>query len=634
MADMKLELQLRLQDRMSAALKAALRGVQDGTKNLGNEMKNLNKISQARQALGVRSETAIQREIARTQAAYNRMARSGLLSSRELSRAKEAELRKIRDLNAELGKGAGLYSKLQKAAGVAAGVSAGGYVAKQALSKPMDYDRQLALTANVAFSDRSVTGRIAGKAELDKAVRAAQAKGMGSQEQVLQTLNDLIGSGAMGRGQAGVKSSMALLPTIAGGSSGTGSDPADIAKIVMAAKQNMKMTDEEVKRFISQSITAGNLGWFEIKDMARYLPEQMASAAASGMKGVKGAQDLLAFNQVARISAGTPDQAGNNVVNLLNKMVSVDTQRDFDKQGINLTGSLVASRAKGVGTLDAFMGLVDNVASRNPEYKKLQALAGKQTGKEQQQTFNAMMDIMEQSGIGAVVQDRQAMSALIGLRQNKAKYNQIRAAVEADTGGQIEANMAVLDSTLSAKGERAANAKDAAAYGAASAAEGPLGSLLSGATSLATAFPGVATAAYAAAAALAAVAAAGTIGGLAGGRKAAGVGAAARGVGGKVMGAGRGLLAAGGALIGSVGAMPVAAVGATGFLSYAVGTRLNNGINSAVNWATDGKNGNLGGLIYDLLHREKEPIKVQVEVKNGQIVQSVNQTNSKEMRRR
>ena len=172
-------------------------------------------------------------------------------------------------------------------------ISAGGYVAKRALDRPMAYDRQLALTANVAFSDRSVAGRIAGKMELDKAVRQAQRNGMGSQEDVLQTLNDLIGSGAMGSGQQGVKSSIGMLPTIAAASSGTNSNPADIAKIVMAAKQNMNMTDAEAKRFISQSITAGNLGGFEIKDMARYLPEQMASAAANGMKGVKRRAGLV-----------------------------------------------------------------------------------------------------------------------------------------------------------------------------------------------------------------------------------------------------------------------------------------------------------------------------------------------------
>lgn len=623
MTDMKLELQLRLQDKMSNALKAALKAAQDATKNLTGEVRNLNKVNQARQALGIRSETAIQREIARTQAAYSRLAKSGVLGSRELARAKDAELKKIRELNTELGKGADLYSKLQKAGGFAAGAVAGGYVAKRALDKPMAYDRQLALASNVAFSDRSVAGRLAGKAELDKSVRAAQAKGMGSQEEVLQTLNDLIGSGAMGSGQAGVKSSMALLPTIAAASSGTGSDPADIAKIVMAAKQNMKMTDDEVKQFISQSITAGNMGGFEVKDMARYLPEQMASASANGMRGMSGAQDLLAFNQVARITAGTPDQAGNNVVNLLNKMNSVDTQRDFKKQGINLTGSLVASREKGIGTLDAFMGLVDNVASKNPKYKKLQAKASKQTGKDQQETYSAMMDIMEQSGIGSVVQDRQAMSALLAMRKNKGRYNEIRNAVTADKGGQIEANMTVVDSTLSAKGERLANAKDAAALNATGAIDGPLSSLLTGATNLATEFPktsaalALLTGAFATGAA--AIAAAGGFGLITGGKGA--LPSKMPGTLPKVLKAGTGMMRNGG-LVGIA-----AGIG----LDYAIdGLMSDTSYRDKKTGLKYENHGRAGGAWV----KDDKPIKVIVEVKNGSVVASVNEKNSKEMRRR
>lgn len=597
MANMNLELQLKLQDRMSAGMKAALRAMQNATKDTKREMEGLANAANKIKPTGI-----------------ERMAKA---------------LREVKALSKSV------MDTLNKTAQAGAGIAAGSYVAKRALDKPMAYDRQLALTSNVAFSDRSAAGRVAGKIELDKAVRSAQKQGMGSQEEVLQTLNDLIGSGAMGNGQAGVKSSMALLPTIAAASSGTGANPADIAKIVMAAKQNMGMSDAEVKQFISKAITAGNLGGFEIKDMARYLPEQMASASATGMKGMKGAEDLLAFNQVARITAGNSDQAGNNLVNLLNKMNSIDTQRDFKKQGINLSGSLINARSKGVGTLDAFMGLVDNVASKNPEYKKLQAKAASQKGSEQKQTLEAMMDIMEQSGIGTVVQDRQAMAALLGARLNKGKLNEVRAAVQADRGGQIETNMAVIDSTASASAERLANAKDAAAYGTEQAMAGPLKSMLDGITSVAEANPILAASAYAAATALGVVAASAGIGGLFKMGKVGGVAKSGASIAGRVgLGAvgGRALVAGGAALAG-VGALPLAAgaVGA-GALMYSVnGLMKDNDMRDptkhpGMKFERYGRGG--GAWVKD-----DKPIVVNLHIDGKQISSTVETRQSKEARR-
>lgn len=529
--NLALSLQLKLQDRLSAGIKRALRDIQGETKNLKRDFEGVAKAANSIKPNAIERMTKALREAKNT-------ARSTL------------------DI-------------INRTARAGASAAAGAYVVKRALDKPMAYDRQLALTANVAYSDRNVAGRLAGKAELDRAVRNAQNLGLGSQEEVLQTLNDLIGSGAMGEGRAGVTSSIKLLPTILRATTGSGADATDIAKIVMAGKQNMGMTDDEVKRFLSKSIVAANLGGFELKDMARYLPEQMASASANGMKGMRGAEDLLAYNQVARITAGNPDQAGNNLVNLLNKINSYDTQRDFKKQGIDLTGSLVSARKNGIGGLDAFLALVDKVASKDPQYKKLQAQLATEQGTSKQSTLNAMMDIMEQKGLGSVVQDRQAMAALLAARQQSAKLKQVRNAVQADDGTQVDKNYQLVNATASASAERLANAKDAVATASLSAIDGPLKAMLKGIVSVSAAHPVLAAAAYSAATALGAVAAA------------AGVGALFKGGVPKIPGTGllkaggRGLFAAGGAVLGSGAALSAASIGAAGFLGYAVGNKIN-----------------------------------------------------------
>ena len=327
---------------------------------------------------------------------------------------------------------------------------------------------------------------------------------------------------------------------------------------------------------------------------------------------------MLAFNQAARITAGNSDQAGNNVVNLLNKMSSVDTQRDFKKQGINLTGSLVASREKGVGTLDAFLALVDKVASKNPEYKKLQARAAGQSGADQKQTYEAMMDIMEQSGIGAVVQDRQAMAALLGARQNKAKMNEIRAAVQADDGSQVRNNMAVVNSTSSAAAERAANAKDQAANSVLSAIDGPLQSVLKTTTDLSIANPVLAASTYAAATAMAAFTASAGLGLLLKGGKGAAVARGAAAMAGPVA-----------AAAGAAGALPIAAgVAGLGVAAYSInGLMQDNAKRDPVNHPgmKYERHGRTGGAWV----KDDKPIVVNVHLDGKQVASSTNKQNGR-----
>nr|DAR26676.1 MAG TPA: minor tail protein [Caudoviricetes sp.] len=71
--------------------------------------------------VGIRSEKAIQREIKLTEAAYNRLKRSGTASQNDLARAAQAHKQKLKELNAELGRGAGLQKGMAAGAAVFAG---------------------------------------------------------------------------------------------------------------------------------------------------------------------------------------------------------------------------------------------------------------------------------------------------------------------------------------------------------------------------------------------------------------------------------------------------------------------------------------------------------------------------------
>lgn len=481
MADKNLELALllKLNDQMSRGLRAAMRTAQDESKKTGRSLADIAKSTNNIKPTGIERLNKALRTVQNT--------------------AK------------------GVLGTLNNIARAGAAVAAGGYVLKAAAERPIAYDRRLALLSNTANSGLDAAGRIRAKAQLDAAIRNASRFG-GSPEQNAETLNTLVGSGAFGN----ANQAAGLLPMLAKFQTGTGAPGNDLAQIMVAAKQTMGMSDAQLPVMLSKAIRAGQEGGFELTDMAKWLPQQMSIAAANGMKGMRGFESLLAGNQVSRITAGTSDEAGNNLVNLLAKINSSDTAQDFKKVGIDLPGSLSAARDKGMNTLEAFVSLVDKVASRDAGYNKLRKQADSQTGADRKATLEAMADIMQQKSLGKVVQDRQALMALLALMQQRGKYNEVKNAVLSEAGQEGETSFQTVASTTDFKAEQLGNKKAFAAMDALASLDDPLNKVLDTTNQLAEANPKLAAATYSATTALTALAAMAGVGTLLGGGKAAG----------------------------------------------------------------------------------------------------------------
>lgn len=94
------------------------------------------KMGNAREALGIRSEKAIQREIKLTEAAYNRLQRSDQVGAREMGRAFDAMRSKVKGLRQEM-EG---VTRTQKAWGMAktgAVIGGGALAGAYALAQPV-----------------------------------------------------------------------------------------------------------------------------------------------------------------------------------------------------------------------------------------------------------------------------------------------------------------------------------------------------------------------------------------------------------------------------------------------------------------------------------------------------------------
>ncbi len=481
---MKLQLQLLANDKASPKLKKLSDSIaksnqrihQSSAATAVKQQAMLQKTSaahkraaSARLRLGVRSEKHIQREIKQTQAAYNRLARSGTASVNELSRAYGRMTDKVSRLNRELGitskrqRGMG---KIGKTAAVASGVVAGGMVVGGMLANPMkrqmSYDRKLAMVANTAFSDRDVKGRIAGKAELAAAVKKAIDVGGGKKDDALIALDTLLASGTVG-----AKSAMNLLPTLQKGAVATGASTEDLSKIAISAMQQFGIKEDQIGKALDMAVAAGQAGNFELADMARWLPQQMAAAKNAGMSGMEGYKALLVANQQARVTAGSSDEAGNNLVNLLAKLTSKETNERFAKfdyqdpktgeiKGIDYVKSMEKGKREGKDPIQSFMGIIDKVVGNDNRYQSLQKQLKTADSTEQKRLITEMTNLVEGTAVGKIVSDRQALMALLGIRNNVALGQKVSGDV-ANSAGAVDTSHQVIAESNDFKVEKAAN---------------------------------------------------------------------------------------------------------------------------------------------------------------------------------
>jgi len=579
------------------------------------------KLSQAREVLGVRGERAVQREIQHTEAAYKRLAASGALSAKELNRAYDAQLKKVRELKSELG----AANKLQIAMTVGAAVGAGGYVIKGAASKAMSFDERLASMANTAFAERDVSGRKVGMKELEAVINRSTQRGIGggTRDQAAEALDAMIAKNVLG-----YQKSVDFLPTVMKTATGANAAPVDIANLTSVLEgQRIVGSDKELRTALNMITASGQAGGFEIKDQAKWLSQQLPLAAKSGLMGLDGLQKVLTMNQAAILTSGSTDEAGNNVKNLLAKLSSKDTATDFDKAGRGDLGKyLMDQRVKGVDAVTAWMNIIDKEAANNPQMKAVMAkLKVSKDKTEQKELIESLNALSEGSVIGKYFQDMQAMGALMGLR-NKSVVNSVDTAISRNRTeyGVNDVNYELMSGTASAQVRAAEQAKDAGTKAAMDNLTPTIGKLAGQFADLATKHPALAGAATLAATALTYLAGASTLAAITNGGGKGGISAAAARYAPKA-----------GKVAGRAGALGVgAAVGGAG-LDYAFGedSAVSRYGNSALNGAAVGGMigsfvpvigtaigaaiGGSGGLLYEYLNSptNKEPAKVETTVR-------------------
>lgn len=433
--DLRIALTTSLNDKLVAPLKRVLNEVETNLRQIEKELQKTNT-----------SSTQVNRTMANMQGPQQATRQAAELA-RETQRA--------------IGLAERLRSAWSAAGNMVKGVAQGAaafqaarMVVAPALQQARSYDRQLADASNTAFADRDLAGRQRGMRDLDSTVSAALRAGGGKREDVLGALNEMLASGSVTPDQA-----KNLLPTAARYATAGNANIGDLSTIVVRALQN-GFKEADIPRMLDMALAAGQAGGFELKDMAKWLPKLMAAGNMSGLTGMDGYGRILASAQGSVITAGSKDQAGNNLNNLLLKINSADTAKDAQKLGIDLSGSLSAARGKGVNSLDAFVNLVDKIAGSDPRLlalRKQAASAG--NDEERKATFESQASILQGTAIGKIIQDREALMPLIA-ELNKRDYIQgVQKTVMGANGQYGDSNFALISQTPDFKMQQSDNEK-------------------------------------------------------------------------------------------------------------------------------------------------------------------------------
>ncbi|MEB0223596.1 phage tail tape measure protein [Pseudomonas sp. 10S4] len=275
-----------------------------------------------------------------------------------------------------------------------------------------------------------------------KIIDTSRDTGM-ARNDVADVVNQLVGAGM------DLSKALEYAPVAAKFVVGQGSSGVDTAKMINALGQNAKITDaKQMQQALEAIAYQGQAGSFEAADMAKWFPELLANMGSIGITGMDAVTQLGAMLQVQMKTAGSSDEAANNLKNWMGKIGSTDTVQAYKKAGIDYKGSMQTGLQNGMSTLETSMALAQKyIQATDPKRAAAMAEATSKISKEADpEKAKAMMASLEESlRTGDLFADMQVKAALSAFMQNKALYSQLKNDSRDATG--------ILDKNLSERRE-------------------------------------------------------------------------------------------------------------------------------------------------------------------------------------
>ncbi|OHX10255.1 phage tail tape measure protein [Chromobacterium sphagni] len=285
-----------------------------------------------------------------------------------------------------------------------------------AVGAPIFGSAKQAAKFEAGLRDITITGNLTKQQELQvgAAIRQAALTTNQGHAAILDGVGTLVAAG-MDAQEAGKRSK--LLGRV---STATNADMKDVASMVYSFTETLGIkTEDGLKEAFNRAAYGGKLGRFELKDMAKALPEMTAAFAAKGIKGQQAVTQIVASLEVGREGAGSGDEAVTNLRNWLSHMNAKPTIDAYKKAGVDYQGSMQNLVAGGFSSYEASLEIANNfIKGKGDGFMKQWKAAGAKGDQE------AQRKLMESFGLNEVFQDIQTINHLLSMRQGWDKYKE------------------------------------------------------------------------------------------------------------------------------------------------------------------------------------------------------------------
>src|SRR5215211_1574021 len=243
--------------------------------------------------------------------------------------------------------------------GALSGAYLGGRLIKDAITDFAAMDRQLSRIGITAGASREQmnTARTSIR-------QIADATGHATSE-ITEGLQALVVSGM------DFDTAMAKLPDMAIANRAMSADMAETADTATVLMKNMKIAPEQLGKAFDMMAKGADMGKFEAKDFATFLPQLGAAAARAGMTGVDGLAKLVAMLEIVREQSGTSGEAVTGMRDMIAKSGSEQMEENFAKWSVNLKSMMNQTRREGGDQIDTFLAATDMVLQRMAEAEQL-----------------------------------------------------------------------------------------------------------------------------------------------------------------------------------------------------------------------------------------------------------------------
>uniref|UniRef100_A0A1A9WVX0 Phage tail tape measure protein domain-containing protein n=1 Tax=Glossina brevipalpis TaxID=37001 RepID=A0A1A9WVX0_9MUSC len=524
-------------------------GVKDsatpGIRRLSAEFRRL---SQARETLGLRGERHLQREIQRTQAAYQRLARSGTLSASEQVRAYDKMQNSVARLRQEMaGAERQQRSWLKGTLSLASGLVAGAMTLRQPITRQMDYDAHLRKLANFAYRNDNASVREAGLKVIDQHIRAATRAGGGTPGPAMDALEIMLRS-------LPKEKVFSYLPEVMKNATATGAEPKEMALLQNAAV-NFNLSERDSRIALSGATTAAQHGLVDVPLLASAVPRALEAAKSAGFHGRRGYAQTLALFEAAGSVAGEPGEAATNANDLLAELSSTNLKNNAKNllirgKGVDIQALMTQDAKAGLTPLDTLDRVIQLADRHDAQTKKLRAEMANTRDPEKHANLEAAIEGRHGAYFSTLLTNQQSRNAFYGYERSRLTDEVVKQFETPEGARSADLDFSLVRKDSQFRVQQAENEKLFATNDAVAPVSQVLGDVAESGARLAQKFPGLTTAATQATLAITALGAAAAVKTgadilLGKGAGATGIGTILKKSGGKVISAGKSLVSGG-----------------------------------------------------------------------------------------